>query len=400
MRIALLAMMEPAETGQRFQRAFLRVAGASIAQHQLGLVLAMGCQRVICHARGSSPEIIALQHAAEGAGLQFHIATSPEQIANLVGPGDELIVPAEGLFVEPDKAVPLLEGKAPVVLVQPVEGALAAGYERIDLNRAGAGLMKLPGQVAERLHELPADCDVVSALMRIALQSGIAMREVPSLARLGPAWRMVRSEAEAYEAENEWLRARVEATTGGSPGRWVARMGVLSFGSSLLHAGNASNALFVAVLGSLAIAAGLAWFSLPWAGFVVTAMAWIFVEAAGMLRSAERQAMGELAPPIARVDVLRWLVDTVLGLILLSDLPRFLDEPVFAWLQGPVLLMLLLAVVQRVVAGTTARWIDDRAVLAFVLALASIFGLALHAVVAATIGLAVAALVLPLRRES
>ena len=169
MRIALLAMTEPAGAGQPFPRAFLRVAGATLAQHQLSLVLALDCQRLICLARGTSPELIALQHAAEDAGLQFSIATGPGQLSGLVTANDEIVVVSEGLFVDPSQAAPLLEERGPVVLVQPVEGALAAGYERIDLNRAGAGLMRVPGQLVERLRELPVDCDIVSSLTRIAL---------------------------------------------------------------------------------------------------------------------------------------------------------------------------------------------------------------------------------------
>ena len=145
MRVALLAITDPAVAGQPLPRAFLRVAGASVIQHQLGLVLALDCQRVVCLARGLSPEVIALQHAAEAAGLQFAVVTAPRQLAGLVTAADELVVVSEGLFAAPAGAVPLLEGRSPVVLVQPVEGALAAGYERIDLNRASAGLMRIPG---------------------------------------------------------------------------------------------------------------------------------------------------------------------------------------------------------------------------------------------------------------
>ncbi|MFD1959660.1 hypothetical protein ACFSHP_12440 [Novosphingobium panipatense] len=155
------------------------MAGSSVAQHQLGTVIALGCQRVICMARGMSPELAALQHDAEDAGLQFAVVTAANQLSGLVTAADELVVISEGLFADAAQTVSLLEGHAPVVLVQPVEGALAAGFERIDINRATAGVMRAPGSLVERLHELPIDVDAVSALTRIALQSGTTMREVP-----------------------------------------------------------------------------------------------------------------------------------------------------------------------------------------------------------------------------
>jgi hypothetical protein len=393
----LLAMTEPAGAGQPFPRAFLRVAGASVAQHQLGMALALDCQRVICMARGTSPELIALQHDAENAGLQFTIATGPGQLAGLVTAADELVVISEGLFAEPSQAVALLEGRAPVVLVQPVEGALVAGFERIDINRASAGLMRVPGELVERLHELPADCDVLSALTRIALQIGIAMREVPAAARAGSGWRMIRSEAEAYALEDEWLRSRFGEGTCSSPGRAVARFGVLSFGSSLLHAGNASNVVSIAVLVSIAIAAGLGWFGLVWGGFVFVAVAWILVEASRLLRAAERQALGQPSPAIPRADALVWLVDAAFAAMILLDTPRFPGEPVLAWLCTPAILMMTLVLLPRVTGGRAVGWAGDRALLGLVLAVASGFGQVLLVVRLLSVALLAAALLPPRR---
>ncbi|MCJ2186199.1 hypothetical protein [Novosphingobium beihaiensis] len=392
-------MTEPAGAGQPSPRAFLRVAGASLAQHQLGLVLALDCQRVICFARGTSPELIALQHAAEDAGLQFAIVTGARQLAGQVTAADDLIVVSEGLFVEPAVAAPLLEDRRPAVLVQPVEGALAAGYERIDINRASAGIMSLPGQLAERLHELPADCDVVSAMTRIALQSGVQMREVPAAARAGTDWRMVRSENEAYALENEWLRLRF-ADGPTSPGRAVARLGVVSFGSSMLHAGNASNALSAGVVVLLAIAGGLGWFGLVPGGFLFAALAWVLAEASGLLRSAERHALGLLPPAIPRADVLAWLTDTVFAVLILADTPRFTGQPLLSWLSVPAILMLLLGLVPRVVKRTASRWIGDRLLLGVLLSVASALDLLLPGVQVVSIGLIVAGLLLAGRQQN
>lgn len=391
-------MTEPAGAGQPFARAFLRVAGASVAQHQLGLALALDCQRVVCLARATSPELIALQHDAEDAGLQFTIATGTAQLSGLVTASDEIIVVSEGLFADTAQAAELLEGRAPVVLAQPVEGALAAGFERIDINRADAGLMRLPGSIVERLHELPVDVNVVSALTRIALQSGVALREVPASARAGSGWRMVRSEAEAYALEDEWMRARFADDRVTSPGRSVARFGVLSFGSSLLHAGNASNVVSAAALAVLVIAIGVGWFGFVAAGFVLVAASWLLVEASRLLRSAERHALGQSLPAIPRADALGWLVDCVFAVLILLDTPRFAGEPVIAWLCTPAILMLLLVLLPKRASGRLSGWGCDRALLGLILAFASGFGLVLPAVRLLSVLLVLAALGLPARR--
>src|SRR5690606_22825016 len=148
------------------------------------------------------------QHDAELAGMKFHIIANAQDLSALVTAADELVVVAEGLLVDPDEAVERLEG-GPVVLVQPAEGTVEAGFERIDFDHAWAGLLIVPGHLVESLHELPADCDVPSSLCRIALQSGVRIREVPATSRAGIRWRMIGSETEAYAAEHEWLRQQV-----------------------------------------------------------------------------------------------------------------------------------------------------------------------------------------------
>lgn len=394
-------MMEPAVAGQTVPRAFLRVGGATLAQHQLGLALALDCQRVICVSRGSSQDMIAFQHKAEDAGLQFHIATGARPLAGLVTANDELVVIDEALFVDPSGVVSLLEGKAPAVLVQPVEGGLAAGFERIDINRASAGVIRIPGQLVESLQELPEDCSVPSALTRIALQSGIAMREVPAPLRTGINWRLIRDEADAHAVEVDWLRERFAEgeAAAAAPGRAVARYGMLTFGSSLLHAGNATNMVSLAVLTVLALAGGFAWFGLVVAAFLSLTTASLLVEACRFLRIAERHALGQLPPAIPRTDVLRWLVDIVFGLSLLAGIPRLGGESLISWMFPAAMLMLLLAMIPRFVTGTAASLVADRATLGLALAFAAGFGQIEALAEVLAVALVVIGMVLPLRRK-
>ncbi|MFN5778513.1 MAG: hypothetical protein ACK44O_03435, partial [Novosphingobium sp.] len=69
MRVALISMLE---TGTA-PRGALRVGGVSVAQEQLVLVLALGCERIFCLASRMSPDIAALQHEAERAGVRFQL---------------------------------------------------------------------------------------------------------------------------------------------------------------------------------------------------------------------------------------------------------------------------------------------------------------------------------------
>jgi hypothetical protein len=394
-------MLEPAGAGQPFPRAFLRIAGASLAQHQLGLALALDCQRLICLARGPSPELIDLQHAAEAAGLRFHIVAGPQQLSALVTATDEMIVITEGLFAAPASLHGLLEGTRPVVLALPDDGAVAEGFERLDINHAAAGLMRVPGSLVERLHDLPPDCDVASALTRIALQSGAQMCQVPPEARLGPSWRMIRSESEALAVETDWLRARLAVGRAATLSDRLARVCVLSFGSSLLHAGNASGATSIAACAAVLLGIALAWFDMTVLAFALIALSWILVRATELLRGAERQAHSVATPAIPRADALGWLSD--LGLIavcafgmapLPGEAPVVLEYGLFA----PLMLVLMLHLASRLLFDGLGAWTRDRGALALLLGIAAALGYLGAAVRVVAVTLAVAAIILPPRR--
>lgn len=394
-------MLEPAATGQPFPRAFLRVGGASLAQHQLGLALALDCQRVICIARGSSPESAALQEAAEAAGLRFNIVAGPQQLSALVTAADELIVITEGVFVDPVRVVPVLEGNRLVVLALPDDGAVADGFERLDINNAAAGVMRISAALVERLHDLPADCDAISALTRIALQSGTPMVQVPPEARSGGGWRMVRSDSEALAIETEWLRRRLSVPRSASPADRLARVGVLSFGSSLLHAGNASGAASLGAAVALVLALGTAWLEAPVLAFALIALSWVLVRATELLRGAERQAYSVATPAIPRADVLGWLTDATLIFVCVFALasPAFLPAAELGQRAfAPLMLVLLLHLAPRFLIDGLAAWSCDRTIVAVLLGLATAVGYLGETVRLLCVALAVAGLVMPPRR--
>ncbi|WP_243652374.1 hypothetical protein [Novosphingobium sp. PhB165] len=235
--------------------------------------------------------------------------------------------------------------------------------------------------------------------MRIALQSGIPMREIPADARAGANWRMIRTEAEAHAVETEWLRTRFGEGEPMSPGQAIARQGVVSFGSSLLHAGNASNALSAAVLVVLAISGGLAWFGTLSVAFLFASLGAILVEASRLIRSAERQALGQLPPAIPRAHVLGWVIDATFGLLILASVPRLFGESLLSWMFPPTMLMMLLALVPRVVSGPATRLAGDRALLGVVLAFAAGFGQVEPIVEVLAVALVILGMALPLRRK-
>jgi hypothetical protein len=375
-------------------RAFLRVGGVTLARQQLGLALAMDCQRVICVAREVTAELIALQHEAERAGARFHIVSGPRALASLVTANDDLLALGEGLLADPEEAKALLE-PGHTILVQPVEAGVSAGFERLDLNNATAGAFRIPGRLVERLLELSPDCDVPSALTRIALQSGIPTQEVPAAARNGARWRLIRNEAEAHTTENDWIRLHMGERRSATPVILLSRLGLLALGPSLLHAGSGSKVAALAAFAAMLIGLGAGWFQFTVAGFLLCAVASILRETSGVLRRVERASLSLPPPSLSPEDILGWLIDLALVALVVWSTPLAPWESLAGRAFAPLMLVILVRLVPRIFDHNGAPWIEDRVILALLLAVSAVIGLLVGAVQLLALLLALTAILLP-----
>ena len=372
MRVAVLSLTYPAGDAGDMPRALLRVGGQTLVRHQLALALALGCERVVCITASADPDILALQQAAEGAGALFHRVPGLHGLLALVAEEDEVIALGDGLLAWPDGVVEML-GEGPVVLAQPIELGLVAGFERLDLNHASAGAMRVPGRLVATLGEMPADVDIFSCLQRIALQAGVARRSVPQDLVAGGHWSLVRSEAEAQAIEPRWIASHTGAEGAVAPSSWLAGWAVRVFGPALLHAGS-SGAVVAAAAG---VAAGLAlvagWFGFVTLGLLFCALAWVGFESAALFGRFERRALLLPRPRLAPVVAYGWVMDGAL-LLLLAWQKSAPDEALIHRGFGPLMLLGLMRLVPPLLSGRRAAWLEDRAVLALILAGAGMLG--------------------------
>ena len=384
MRVALLSTLEPSADDATTPRGLLRLGGRSIAHHQLATALALGCERIICLADGLPGEVIAIQHAAERAGASFQVTGDGRAVAQLVKPDDELLVFADGLVASPEAVGTLLGGRSGVV-VQPVESGIAAGYERIDLNHAGGGVMRLPGRLAAGLADLPGEWNPVSALLRIAVQSSLRQVVLPQALSDGGRWALVRTDGEAHRLEPNWLRQHTARREGSGPGRWLAARMVERVGPALLHAGTRPPVVALGAVALALIALGGAWFGFFAAGFAGLGVAWLVRRCAAILaRVHGERALEENAwfqPENAFGVLLDFGFATIAAWRLAAAHP--VANAIVVGVFAALVLLGLLRLLPRLFAGAKwAGWLEDRLVLALALAAASltaVFGLALMA---------------------
>lgn len=387
-------MLEHTATGGDHPRAFLRIGGITVARQQAALALELHCERVICIARGLSPEVLEVQHLVEAGRAQFHLIGQARAVVGMVAAVDEVFVLADGLFVSAGPTTALLEtGQA--VLIQPIDQGLAAGFERIDLSHASAGAMRLPGRLIERLAELPGDCDASSALLRIALQAGIRQRAIPPPGTEGLFWNLLRSEEEAHALEPRWIRQRTQGEGALSPARGLALLAVRSFGPAMLHAGSGAPALVIAAALVALLATGSGWFGLVILGLSFVALGWILRETAVFLARIESDG-GPGQGALDSRELYGWLLDILLVLLTawgteLHPGQHFVDR-----LFPPFMLVALLRILPRLVAPRWAPWFADRTLLALLLIAAIAGGVGSEVVHLAAAAAAFVGILIPL----
>ncbi len=360
-------MMEPAEAESSVLRANLRLGAVSLVRHQLGVVLALGCKRVVCLTQAFDEHVTDLKSATEAVGATFHLISEPRALAGLVTAIDEIVALGDGLLAAPRTAIALLEA-GPVVLVQPIDAGLAAGFERLDLNHADAAAFRAPGRLVDRLAELPADCDGFSALQRIALQGGVPQRMVPAAALAEGRWTLVRSEAEAHSAESHWIRVQTEMSGGDNASLAGAQFAVRQLGPALLHAGSGNQAVAVAAAATVTLGLVAGHFHWVATAFLLAGVGWVLLCAAALLARVERETLHLLSPRVLRGRVFGWAMDAILMLLMIecgSWLPgQNIADRAFA----PVMLIGMCRFVPKCVGAGWSRWLGDRGFLALILA--------------------------------
>lgn len=374
LRVALLSLMDAAQGEPQGLRGLLPIGGRSILRHQLGLAMALGCSRIVVLAETLTNDLVALQHAAEAGGARFHVIASARALAPLVAAEDELLVLGEGLLAMPEDALRLL-GDGPVVLTLPVEAGLPLGFERIDINNAGAGAMLLPGKLIAALGDLPGDWNPGSALLRIASQARIIQRELPALLLDQGRWRLIRDEAEAHRAEPGWVRLHTAGAEVRSPGSWIAAGIVRMLGPALLHAGTrpyviALGAVVMALLGT-----GAGWFGWIGAGFAMLALAWLVHQVASLLARVERDSLISWSGGAPLDHLADWILDGMFITLCAwrSEIPAVTGVPWgIAWFP-PVVLFMVLRLLQHLRPGEAwIWWLGDRFVIGALLTVSSI----------------------------
>jgi hypothetical protein len=286
--------------------------GRTTAERQVEFAAACGCTTVILLGGGGSPEAIATRHLAEGLGLSVREVSGPHALARAGLAGERLLVLQGDLLPDPT-ALPTGSdiGSAHILTLAAGPG-VEAGFERIDLSRAWAGLLVLPGALLARLLDLPEDAEAASALLRIGLQAGLAERQL-ALAHLDDGtWCLASDLSQGNLAEEKWL-ARHLTPAGGDPlSRQLAQVLLRHLGGAMLDRPWARPlALGLALMLPLAGIALCQWGQAA-LGFLVLALTAPLLELALGLGRLQRARAGHFGGADSKLAHLRKALDLAL----------------------------------------------------------------------------------------
>ena len=378
MRAALISMAgQPRDAAGT---APLALAGKTLARRQLDFALAAGCESVIALGDGGSAEAIALRHAAEAAGARFQAIRDGHGLLGAVRTDDELLVLAPGLLPEAPAALEAL-GKGRVMLVLPPGPGVAAGFERIDFERAWAGALVVGGAQIERLSDLPADVEPASALVRVALQAGVKERRLPDEALAAGSWAML-GEATAPAAGQAWLKRHLPGARPWALTKWLATGALRPLAGRLLAVGRPVEALAAGTLAVLAGAVLAAGYGLAPLGLAFVVLGAGLAQAALLLAGLRRAPFGPPPRRLSLPGILPCLVDAAL----VACAVFAIEGPWLDRLFPPLVLLGAL----HIQASGPSEWTDlprDRGLIAAVLAVAAGFGLAEPAVMLLSLAL-------------
>ncbi|WP_271438670.1 hypothetical protein [Pontixanthobacter luteolus] len=374
MRVALLSSLELLGAEDEGRRAFMRIGGRSVLQRQMELALAFGCERIACLSDSISPELMDLQSFAESRGTQFQIIRDARPLSGMVKSDDKLLVIGDGVVFDQSVAHEVL-GEGRKVLTLPADRGVPLGFERLDRDRAWAGVMIAAGALVERLADMPRDIDPVSTLLRLALQSGSITAEVSAEMLADDSWALVNSSGSAAKFEKRWLAKAVKPASFAAPTSSIADRTALSVLKRHTRPQKAVRAGAAISIASLIGAAAAGWAGYPVAGLGIAAITWFSGRFAGTLSSIVSDGLEATRLNRWSAPGLSVVVDALIIMLALATVPP--SKKIAAFFAVFMLLGLLrvLAAKTNDFSGPNLRdFFQDRGLLLAILCTAAAFG--------------------------
>lgn len=167
---ALIAAQENLESGEGL-RATLPLAGRTLIEHQVNIVVAAGATHVVLLVERVPAALAQAIDRLRRDGVPIEAARSVGDAADRFHPDDRIILVADGCVVRPAVVERLVAGAAPAVLALP-DTSEQAMFERIDPESRWAGYALITGDSLHGTNRMLGDWDLTSTQLRRSIQDG------------------------------------------------------------------------------------------------------------------------------------------------------------------------------------------------------------------------------------
>lgn len=231
LRTALLAAVKRTPTGGL--RAEQELGGRSVLAWQVELVRALGCERIVCLCEAPGGQVLALQKRVEAEGGAFHAIRSNIQLASLVRADDELVMILDGLVADratamaasgfaPENGARLDQWIATISASHPLAEDHPEDFERIDRDRHWAGLAVMRASHVHTVADLPPDSELMSLLLRLALQARVKGKPVESDTLDSGRWMLATNNEALAKRESALVESSVTVPPWSGPSNALA----------------------------------------------------------------------------------------------------------------------------------------------------------------------------------
>ena len=357
-RVALISLPHPQDGPAP------ELLGKSLAQRQVEFARQCGCEAVVVHAHGFTPEVLVLRHQTEAAGLRLQVINNAHALAGVIGDQDSLLVLQGDLLPMADEIASLLAVPELVLVVDAGPG-IQAGFERIDLDRAWAGALVVSGAAVPQLEKLPEDSDPAPSLLRIALQRRTPTTRIAENLLDSGNWHVLAHGTALPDLERKLVQRALGERAGGAVSAVVARLGLGMLGPRL--AGEKRARMGSAFLFCLLLLAGLVavWAGSAPVGFLLMALA---APIAGFAIGLARLAAAPFGA-VRRWPALYWLGD----LALLAGGVLAIESFWYRQALAPLVIVAGLVLLDRRSLHKFAEPVRDRGLIAVLACIGTIF---------------------------
>jgi hypothetical protein len=172
--VALIGAGAESSDEGRPLRAALPLAGRTLIERQARLAAAAGARRIVLLVERMPADLVAAVDRLRRERLDLVVARTADEAAASLDPYDRLLVIADGLLAdEADLRAFANHGGAAVATLP--DSADPALHERIDGAHRWAGLLAADGALLRETAAMLRDWDLLSTLLRRALQEGAAL---------------------------------------------------------------------------------------------------------------------------------------------------------------------------------------------------------------------------------